>query len=55
MTPIKLTFLLIMYQLFVVVLYDKYEWLQKYPKVYEEGVGTFFLGILMILWELDKS
>jgi hypothetical protein len=55
MNPINITIMLIMFQAFVVFFYDEYERLQYYPKIYEDGIGIFFIGVLMILIQLDKN
>jgi hypothetical protein len=55
MNPIVITELILIFQFFVIVFYEKYERLQCYPKIYEDGIGIFFIGVLMILIQLDKN
>jgi len=55
MTPKILAIAGIVIHILVVMFYDRVRYLQKYPKMYEDAIGIFFIGIFIIVWQIEMS
>jgi len=54
MTPMSVTLVLIAIQYLVIKFYDKYDFLQKYPKIYEDACGMFLVGVFLVVWQIER-
>lgn len=55
MTPKILAMMGIIIHFIIVMLYDKVQYFQKYPKMYEDAIGIFFIGVYLICWQIEIS
>ena len=53
MTPKNIAFAFAIIQFFIIVFYDKFEFLQKYPKMYEDALGAAFFMAFLFLWQME--
>ena len=54
-TPKRLSATLLILHVLIVYFYDEVPILQPYPKLYEDAIAVFFLGIFIIVWQIEIS
>lgn len=55
MTPKSLALASSLVQMVIVIFYDNVEFLQTYPKIYEDALGCVFFVAFLFLWQMERK